>query len=897
MSPESIIKIMLAAARSLCILLLCLCPVWSEAEESKSLMIINSFDYKEPWVDDLTQAVIRQTAKHPDVKCNIVDIDTETATDSTAFRILTDEFIAGVGDHKPSYVVMIGNLAFNMRRAIQKAWGDVPILLVTKLGGIAPLGDYSGAIDRLRTLGEFRLDKKGVHNYNFTAIVIPSFYDETLEMMNGLIPDMNELVFISDSLFYNRIAATTMSAYIERNMPGITFRWLCSSRENADAVRPYFENKNPRTGLLVSTMTHNNETAYGTVYSSTDDIRLISNSRNPVFAVSRTGLKYGAIGGVYPVVSEVRKKAVEILDKMLAGEDMRDIPICRITRNEAMVMYPALERYSLDADLCPPDTIFVDRPTSFIERHSLSTMLMVSALLLAIVIIISQIRYRRNNSRILRRNQTFIRNLPMPYAATHVCFDDKGGILGFEYRMKNDAYQRIVDSNRIEGSVSKLFPSDFICPKVEQLLGTREPVKFTYHFKATDTYYTFILRLAENSIFDRSPDSKLIDVFALDFTDLHRSELQLRMLASRLDVTLEAAGRNPFTFEVSEGQVVYDSYIRNADEKVRRNVRLDFDSRMDLVHPDDRHLFTELIYDRRAKDDCKFGFEYRIKNDGSEDDYTWMEISGLIEKFDKYGRPARLIGSLRVITARKQREQKMAEALRRASESDAMKSTFLANISHEIRTPLNAIVGFSNVLAQTDDKAERMKFCDIINRNNTQLLALIDDVVDLAQIEGNMVELSYADTDINRLMEEVRDKYQEMTEPGVTLELTIPARQCVANVDSMRLKQVLGHLLSNSCKFTHNGFISMGYDILDEGTLYFSVKDSGRGIPADEIGKVFDRFFKGDPFVPGSGLGLPLCKKIIEKMGGRIGVMSDGEGSGATFWFAIPLAGASDFNK
>lgn len=864
----------------------------ARAEESKSLMIINSFDYKEPWVDDLTQAVILHTAKYPDVECSIVDINSETATDSIAFRTLTDEFIAGVGDHKPSYVVMIGNMAFNMRRAIQKVWGDVPILLVTKLGGIAPLGDYSGAADRLRTLGEFRLDKRGADNYNFTAIVVPSFYDETLQMMSGLIPDMNELVFISDSLFYNRIAATTISAYIERNMPGVTFRWLSSSRENADAVRPYFENKNPRTGVLVSTMIHNNETAYGTVYSGTDDIRLVSNSRNPVFAVSRSGLKYGVLGGVYPVVSEVSENAVAILDRMFAGEDMRDIPICRITRNEAVVMYPVLERYSLDADMCPPGTIFVDRPKNFIERHSWSTMLVVSALLLAIVIIISQIRYRRNNSRILNRNKTFIRNLPMPYAATHVCFDDKGGILGFEYRMKNEAYQQIIDSNRIEGSASMLFPSDFICPKVEQLLSTREPVIFTYHFKDTDTYYTFILRLAENSSFDRSPDSKLIDVFALGFTDLHRSERRLRMLARRLDVTLEAAGRNPFTFEVSEGQVVYDSYIRNGNEKVRRNVRLDFDARMDLVHPDDRHLFTELIYDRKAKDDDKFGFEYRIKNNSSDDDYTWMEISGLIEKFDKYGRPARLIGSLRVITSRKQREQEMAEALRRASESDAMKSTFLANISHEIRTPLNAIVGFSNVLAQTDDKAERMKFCDIIDRNNTQLLALIDDVVDLAQIEGNMVELSYADTDITRLMEEVRDVYQGKTKPGVTLELATPAQRCVANVDSLRLKQVLGHMLSNSCKFTNNGCISMGYDILDEGALYFSVKDSGRGIPADEIGKVFDRFFKGDPFVPGSGLGLPICKKIIEKMGGRIGVMSDGEGKGSTFWFSIPFADA-----
>lgn len=891
MSPESNINIARAAARAVCLLLLCICPMISEAEESKSLMIINSFDYKEPWVDDLTQAVIMHTARQPDVECNIVDINSENATDSTAFHTLTDKFIAGMGERKPSYVVMIGSLAFNMRRAIQKAWGDVPILLVTKLGGIAPLGDYSGSTDILRSLGEFRLDREDEHNYNFTAIVVPSFYDETLEMMRGLLPDMNELVFISDSLFYNRIAANTISSYVERNMPGVTFRWLRSTPENADTIRPYLEKNNPRTGLLVSTMTHNNETAYGTVYFNTDDIRLISDSRNPVFTVSRSGLKYGALGGVYPVVSEVSMNAVAILDKMFAGEDMRDIPICRITRHEAMVMYPVLERYSLDADLCPSDTIFVDRPKSFIERHTWFTVLVVSALLMAIVIIIAQVRYRRNNSRIFNRNKTFIRNLPMPYAATRVCFGDKGEIVGFEYRMKNDAYQQIIESNRLEGSWSMLFPSDFIFPKVKQLLSTREPVKFTYHFKDSDTYYTFILRLAEHSSFDRSPKARLIDVFALDFTDLHRSERQLRMLTRRLDVTLEAAGRDPFTFDVSEGLIVYYSYLSNGDRNVRRNMTFDFNSRMDLVHPDDQHLFTELIYDRREKNDDKFRFEYRIKRNKTDDDYTWMDISGSIEKFDEYGRPARLIGSLRVITARKQREQEMAEALRRASESDAMKSTFLANISHEIRTPLNAIVGFSTLMAQTDDKAKIMEYSGIINRNNTQLLALIDDVVDLAKIEGNQVELMYADTDINRLIEEVRDEYQEKVEPGVALEFAHPAHPCMANVDPKRLKQVLGHLLSNACKFTRNGYINMGYDIMDEGCLYFYVKDSGRGIAADEIGKVFDRFYKGDPFVPGTGLGLPICKKIVEKMGGHIGVMSDGEGEGSTFWFTIPFAG------
>lgn len=867
-----------------CLWLLCLwlCTFAVSAQEPRSLLIINAIDNMEQWVDDLSQAIILHAAATPGIECGIIELNSSCSADSVEFDAFTGDIISSVGERKPSFVVMIGNLAFNMCPAIKRAWGDVPVLLVSRVKGVMPVGDCGGESDMMLPLGKFRLNSGTGGDYNFTAIVVPSLYQPTVDMIHGLLPGLNELVFVSDGTSFNRFTAEGISEYMQRRFPDVAFRWVNAYDADAEAAEKCFEDSGGHTAVLVSTMGHN------TLNTLMNDSRLISFSENPVFSLSATGLRYGAVGGVYPLVAEINARAVEVLDSMFAGKDMRSIPIRTIDKSEPMVYYPSLERYHFDAGRCPAGTVFIDRPLPFVERYIRPLAVGLALLLLCMAIFIWQMRSKRKETRIRNRSRAFLRDMPVPYAAIKLCLDSEGNVEDFEYKMKNEAYDLIVGSNRIEGGQSLIFPSDFILPKVKELLQTGEPVSFQYHFPATDTFFTFIMRLATDSSFDPAPGAKIIDVFALDYTNLHHIERKQRMLARRLDVTLESARRDPFTFDISAGKVVYDRYVRVGDTDTRRHEILDFNSRLDLVHPDDRHLFTDLIYDRTPQDGTRFEFEYRQKKRPDSTDFDiWMEISGSIEKFDKFGRPVKLIGSMHDITKRKRREVQMAEALERAEESDAMKSSFLANMSHEIRTPLNAILGFSDVLTHTVDDKEREKYCNIISSNSRQLLALIDDVMDLAKIEANMVDLSSAPTDINALMRDVRDEYAGRVAEGVTLSFEPGAAECVANVDPVRLRQVLGQLVDNACKFTSKGSVSMGYDALKSGGLYFYVKDTGRGIAADVIGKVFDRFFKNDPFVPGTGLGLSICKKIIEKMGGTIGVNSGGPGKGATFWFTL----------
>jgi len=232
--------------------------------------------------------------------------------------------------------------------------------------------------------------------------------------------------------------------------------------------------------------------------------------------------------------------------------------------------------------------------------------------------------------------------------------------------------------------------------------------------------------------------------------------------------------------------------------------------------------------------------------------------------------------------------QKLVEAKEKAEGSDKLKSAFLANMSHEIRTPLNAIVGFSDLLTYTDDPEERESYSKIVHKNNELLLQLITDILDLSKIEAGTLDVVNGTVDINRMCKDIIHFYDLKTQDSpvkVTFDEFLP--ECTLFSDKNRLTQILNNFINNALKFTKEGGISMGYHLIDDGKIKFYVHDTGCGIDPDKLHTVFDRFVKLDAFVPGTGLGLPICKSLVEQMGGEIGVESE-VGKGSTFWFTHP---------
>ena len=227
-----------------------------------------------------------------------------------------------------------------------------------------------------------------------------------------------------------------------------------------------------------------------------------------------------------------------------------------------------------------------------------------------------------------------------------------------------------------------------------------------------------------------------------------------------------------------------------------------------------------------------------------------------------------------------------------AEESNQLKNAFIANMTHEIRTPLNAIVGFTNVLAETDNlsREERMIFLKEINDNKNFLVQMINDLLDFSKIEANTMEYKDGDVDVNALIQEICAAENAHPRPsGIQIEFVEKLPQCRLMIDRVRFAQVINNLVKNALKFTEQGSVRIGYRRLSNDSFYFYVADTGCGIDEESRRAIFERFVKMNYNIRGTGLGLSITKSIVEHYGGGIGVESK-KGEGSTFYFTLPAS-------
>ncbi|MGL5957184.1 MAG: ATP-binding protein [Phocaeicola sp.] len=314
--------------------------------------------------------------------------------------------------------------------------------------------------------------------------------------------------------------------------------------------------------------------------------------------------------------------------------------------------------------------------------------------------------------------------------------------------------------------------------------------------------------------------------------------------------------------------------------------------RSEVIGSTDYEIFQEeTIADKFRKDDwnivnqCKSGDvvligEERIGEVGKERIIDTKKLLLELPNQKKY-----LIGQSTDITELQRINRKLLDAKEQAEKADKLKSAFLANMSHEIRTPLNAIVGFSQLLSESNDVNERMEYSKIIETNNDLLLRLISDILDLSKLEAGSVELHFETFDFSRCMEETYATLAPRCQQ-VELRLYNPFSECVVTLDKNRCLQIVTNYLNNAVKFTKQGFIEIGYDYQENGLLLF-VRDTGIGISEEKQNRLFHRFQKLDDFAQGTGLGLSICKAIAETMQGRVWAESKA-GEGSTFFAWIP---------
>lgn len=602
------------------------------------------------------------------------------------------------------------------------------------------------------------------------------------------------------------------------------------------------------------------------------------------------------IGGYFWTDSEIKKHLLPVIKSRLDGASHpHRVETTAMGTPPSVINYADYVESGLLLGLCPDDTVFCMKPPTFFERNKYYLALFFSLMALAVIYVIWLRRTLHERSRrleIMRSYSSLVENMPVLYARVELIFDPGGRIIDYVYREVNPTFEKyILPKEKILGKkYSELNPdySPELPDRYSELNDNRQ-ITFQYYLEKTKTHLTVI------SI--HSKTKGCVDVFGVDNTELVLTQQMLKSTNHKLSAALDAADMTPWKWDLQTGllscNVSHDLYV--TEEEVTHDGNLIIvptSACFAKICDEDRERVRD-AFERLANGETqKMREEYRVGRQWlpSPQQNEWVEVRAAVDERDANGKPLSLIGTSMTVTQRKEMEEALVQAKVKAEEANTLKSSFLANISHEIRTPLNAIVGFSSLLvsAERGISEEKQEYINIIENNNTLLLQLISDVLDLSKIEAGTMESDYAPIDVHGLFIELEDTFRlRNKKSGICICYHRRTTECVVKADRNRLVQVMMNLMNNAVKFTGEGSIEFGFDVREDGFLHFYVTDTGCGIPEERLEEIFGNFVKLNSFVQGTGLGLTICRAIVERMGGKIGAVSR-LGQGSTFWFTLP---------
>lgn len=602
------------------------------------------------------------------------------------------------------------------------------------------------------------------------------------------------------------------------------------------------------------------------------------------------------IGGYFWTDSEIKKHLLPVIKSRLDGASHpHRVETTAMGTPPSVINYADYVESGLLLGLCPDDTVFGMKPPTFFERNKYYLALFFSLMALAVIYVIWLRRALHERSRrleIMRSYSSLVENMPVLYARVELIFDPGARIIDYVYREVNPTFEKyILPKEKILGKkYSELNPdySPELPDRYSELNDNRQ-ITFQYYLEKTKTHLTVI------SI--HSKTKGCVDVFGVDNTELVLTQQMLKSTNHKLSAALDAADMTPWKWDLQTGllscNVSHDLYV--TEEEVTHDGNLIIvptSACFAKICDEDRERVRD-AFERLANGETqKMREEYRVGRQWlpSPQQNEWVEVRAAVDERDANGKPLSLIGTSMTVTQRKEMEEALVQAKVKAEEANTLKSSFLANISHEIRTPLNAIVGFSSLLvsAERGISEEKQEYINIIENNNTLLLQLISDVLDLSKIEAGTMEFDYAPVDVHGLFIELEDTFRLRNKrSGICICYHRRTTECVVKADRNRLVQVMMNLMNNAVKFTGEGSIEFGFDVREDGFLHFYVTDTGCGIPEERLEEIFGNFVKLNSFVQGTGLGLTICRAIVERMGGKIGAVSR-LGHGSTFWFTLP---------
>ena len=860
------------------------------------ILVLSSINFNEAWANNLYQNILDEFSSPGfHVEAEELSIPMMTRIEEVEEK---REYLLSRYLKPPKVVVFIGDPAWLVCQPLfDKEWKDIPTVICYSRDSMPRNLENFVNKDFLGE-GKFVLTEVATAGYNLTVIKQPFYVKNTIDLIRRLQPEVKKIALISDDRYISAMVREEVCGVLEKDLPELKLDLLTSIDISTVKLLDTLMGYSREVGIIYNSWFVGKKQSESHYLSDNLQKIIYGFVDAPVFTLTEMDMETGAFAGGYFIsASTFGKVAVQTIRQILDGVPARNVEGRIGGEPKVYLNYHHLQHHGVDPNSITGDVVFYQVPPNFYQLYKeyiiigLAFIILLGAIGLMRFHVMCQRRQQRQREfQLLSQYRKLVDNMPVIYIRKQLIFDEEGNVVDFIFRDVNNLFEEVFHCTRDRVVGKRLSEADVDNQLLDYMMDKESGRITSFVFPEENNKIRYYDKLSFPS-----SEKNFVDVFFIDRTEeylvslkMKEHQVSLEALNRRYELVLGATRLIPWTWNLLNKEISYDiTYVTHGYCKTKDSRMMTEKEGIMIVHQDDRvrmhNAYLDLYYDRVNI----IREEHRSLFWDGTDEYVWFESFVTVGDRDGEGHPTLLVGGSLLIDERKKMEEELLKAKEAAEISNHLKSAFLANMSHEIRTPLNAIVGFSNVLAYTEDENERQEYIKIIENNNTLLLQLIGDILDLSKIEAGVFEFVYSKVNLNvLLMEVIRAARLRLKDDSVVVEFVECLPECVICSDVNRLMQVMNNLITNAIKFTAKGSIRVGYRLREDESLYFYVSDTGCGIPADKLKEVFGRFVKLNSFQQGTGLGLSICESIVTRLGGQIGVMSE-VGQGSTFWFTL----------
>lgn len=902
----------------------------TQAESGKRVLIINSYSKQVTWSNELTDSLTaRIYNRHPDWQVYTGNLNTDNSTYAGAAAFTLRSILWGyaerthtridatnlqlsslfVQDDIPDVLVWIGEEGFMhyLSYAFQIGkWKNIPMVLCAVRDSVSGYGwtpertfrfnkqygirEYNvvTGYSPLHHPGLEQLKKdKDIHfstvekdgklvcrtdvYLNYSGVTVSAPVRKNLELIGRLLPDLEELIWVDDASYGSVKTRLEVEKLLEQVLPGVKYSKMMHNRMNTDSIYDVMLQPAPHRAFLTFNL------SIDALYSKRSDRQVDSLfthvSTVPLFSLARRNFRKDNywIGGYYFSHPELIDKTISLLEHALHGDSLMPIPFDTVQSLKLVLNRTAIERYGLagQADKLE-DVIYVHIPPSFFEKYE--RQLLIAGLILVAVLCYLLIAHRRH--RYNKRLQADSARYKRLYDKLQVIYENCSIDFAL-YDKQGQRILRIVNDGAQESAGNDLFSDNIYqssCLTAEQ----KEQIRAC---RVVNCEVEGIHQLIVKPLLEVDYPSACFIAIAIDLSPVIREREEKEHLERLFRFAADSSQIGVVFYDASTAVgMATKSWSVAMNETFRSGTypaytRVVAEDRTDLLN-----YQLEVRAGRQSEPLCR---DIRVLGSDGKEHWVRQHMYFVRES-------GRLIELSLDIDQQKQGERALEEAKQKAEESNEESRQFLSSISHEVRTPLNSIVGFSEVIATAEDEDSKQEFAPIVLRNVRLLDALITNILDLSTLDAGAVAFHYTQVNIADLFIEMEAYIRNnLYDHPLRVIRRLPEyeEERIVCTDREYLRLLLLNLISNAMKFTETGSITLGCK-KQEGAFYFYIKDTGCGIAPEDRKRIFNRFVKLNAYMQGTGLGLSLCKSIVEHLGGEIGVESE-LGKGSTFWFRI----------